>query len=279
MKCLQHLNARFNAALFAQQFLAARRGCGAGKTVLITGASSGLGYEMARQFAALGYHLALCARRVDHLEQLKAQLLSDHSAIKVSVKSLDVTDYAQVFSVFHEFASEFGSIERVIVNAGIGDGRRLGKGNFAINQKTAEVNFISALAQFEAAMTLFRAQNNGHLVVISSISAYRGLPKHLSTYAASKAAIAHLAEGVRADMLKSKLPICISTIYPGYIRTEINAGAAKLPFEVDQQTGGIALAAAIEARANNASVPALPWALLKPFMQLLPLGMVNALTK
>lgn len=188
---------------------------GKGKTILITGASSGLGAGMATHFARMGYNLAICARRTERLEQLKANLLADNPTIKVSVKALDVTDYTQVFKVFHEFAQEFGKLDRII-NAGVGEGRRIGKGNFEINRKTAEINFISGLAQCEAAMEIFRAQNSGHLVVISSMSAFRGLPKHyMSVYAASKSAIAQLAEGIRADMLLSELPIKVSTIYPG----------------------------------------------------------------
>ncbi|WP_261868962.1 SDR family oxidoreductase [Psychrobacter sp. JCM 18901] len=195
---------------------------GKGKTVLITGASSGLGEGMARLFASLGYNLAICARRTDRLEHLKSEMMDKYPDIRVEYQALDVSDYDTVFQVFDAFADDFGSIERVVVNAGIGDSRRIGKGHFETNRRTADVNFVAALAQCEAAMNIFRAQNNGHLVVISSMSAMRGLPRHLTTYGASKAGLAHLAEGIRADMLLTNLPIKVSTIYPGYIRTEIN---------------------------------------------------------
>ncbi len=150
------------------------------KTILITGASSGLGAGMAHEFAAKGYNLAICARRLDRLETLKTELENEYG-IKVIAKSLDVTNYDQVFEVFRAFKQEFGYLDRIIVNAGVGNGRRIGKGNFEINRATAETNFISALAQCEAAIEIFRAQNAGHLVVMSSMSAMRGLPKHLST--------------------------------------------------------------------------------------------------
>ena len=250
---------------------------GKGKTILITGASSGLGAGMATHFARMGYNLAICARRTERLEQLKANLLADNPTIKVSVKALDVTDYAQVFKVFHEFAQEFGKLDRIIINAGVGEGRRIGKGNFEINRKTAEINFISGLAQCEAAMEIFRAQNSGHLVVISSMSAFRGLPKHMSVYAASKSAIAKLAEGIRADMLLSELPIKVSTIYPGYIRTEINEGAKPLPFEVSEEIGTKALAIAIEGEPDEACVPEQPWTLIGDWMKNAPLTWVNGL--
>ncbi|WP_017401131.1 SDR family oxidoreductase [Acinetobacter radioresistens] len=245
------------------------------KTILITGASSGLGAGMAREFAQKGYNLAICARRMERLEQLKQELEGQYG-ISVIAKTLDVTHYNEVFEVFKTFKQEFGEIDRIIVNAGVGEGRRIGKGNFEVNRATAETNFISALAQCEAAVEIFRAQNAGHLVVISSMSAMRGLPKHLSTYAASKAAVAHLAEGIRAELLNT--PIKVSTIFPGYIRTELNEGAKKLPFEVDEKTGSKALVEAIERETVKAYVPKWPWLPMGIAMKILPLKLVNKLS-
>lgn len=248
---------------------------GRGKTILITGASSGIGKGMAQLFAKLGYNLAICARRSERLEELKKDLLARYPDIKVEFRILDVTDYDAVFKVFKAFDKDFDSIDRVIVNAGVGESRRIGKGSFEINRRTAEINFVSALAQCEAAMEIFRAQNHGHLVVVSSMSAMRGLPGYITTYSASKAAIAHLAEGIRADMLVSKLPIKVTTIYPGYIRTEINEGAKPLPFEVDAETGTQAIVAAIESGVDEACVPSLPWSIVGQAMKRLPLELVS----
>lgn len=244
------------------------------KTILITGASSGLGAGMAHEFAQKGYNLAICARRMERLEALKQDLESQYGT-QVIAKTLDVTNYDQVFEVFKAFQQDFGKLDRIIVNAGVGQGRRIGKGNFEINRATAETNFISALAQCEAAVEIFRAQNSGHLVVISSMSAVRGLPKHLSTYAASKAAVAHLAEGIRAELIDT--PIKVSTIFPGYIRTELNEGAKKLPFEVDEKTGSHLLAEAIEKAPVKAYVPKWPWLPMSLAMKVLPLRIVNKL--
>lgn len=251
---------------------------GNGRTVLITGASSGLGEGMARLFASLGYNLAICARRTDRLEHLKSEMMQKYPDIRVEYQALDVSDYDTVFQVFDAFADDFGSIERVVVNAGIGDSRRIGKGHFETNRRTADVNFVAALAQCEAAMNIFRAQNSGHLVVISSMSAMRGLPRHLTTYGASKAGLAHLAEGIRADMLLTNLPIKVSTIYPGYIRTEINEGSKPLPLEVDTDTGTKAIVAAIEAGVDEACVPSLPWSMVSHAMKHLPLQVMNKLS-
>ena len=244
------------------------------KTILITGASSGIGAGMAREFAQKGYNLAVCARRLERLEALKQELESKYG-VKVITKVLDVTHYDQVFQVFREFKQEFGTIDRIIVNAGIGDGRRIGSGKFEINRVTVETNFISALAQAEAAIEIFREQKLGHLVIISSMSAIRGMPKHLTAYGASKAAVAHLAEGIRAEFLDTKIKV--STIFPGYIRTEINEGAKKLPFEVDEKTGSHMLAKAIEKEPVKAYVPQWPWLPLSIAMKILPLKIVNKL--
>ncbi|MFN3713686.1 MAG: SDR family oxidoreductase [Alcanivoracaceae bacterium] len=243
------------------------------KTILITGASSGLGRGMAREFAAMGRNLALCARRTDRLEELQQELERKHSGIKVSIKALDVLNYDQVFEVFKAFREEFGSIDRVIVNAGMGKGQPLGTGYFWANRQTAETNFVAALAQCEAAMEIFRAQNDGHLVMISSMSAMRGMPKNLTTYAATKAGVASLTEGIRAEMIGK--PIKVSTIYPGYIRSEINEKVKNTPFMVDTETGCRLLVRAIEKESAEACVPRWPWVVMGFLMRNLPLKFIT----
>lgn len=229
---------------------------------------------MAREFAARGYNLALCARRTERLQELKQELSTAYE-VRVEVLALDVNNHDQVFSVFEDFAQRLSGLDRIIVNAGVGEGRRIGTGHFATNKHTAETNFVAGLAQCEAAVAIFRRQNHGHLVVISSMSAKRGLPKHLTAYAASKAAVAHLAEGIRAELLLT--PIKVSTLYPGYIRTELNAGAKKLPFEVSEEEGCAHLVRAIEREPGSACVPRWPWSVLGVAMKVLPLRLVARL--
>lgn len=248
------------------------------KRILITGASSGLGRGMAREFARAGSDLALCARRLDRLEALKAELEAAHPAIRVSIHSLDVTDHEQVFAVFAAARDALGGLDRVIVNAGIGQGAPVGKGQFALNRSIVETNFLAALAQCEAAVEIFRAAGQGHLVLISSMSAMRGMRGGLTAYAASKAGVASLAEGIRTDMLR-KPSIKISTIYPGYIRTEMNDGAPakQTPFIIDEATGCRLLVRAIEKEKAKAYVPWWPWAPLGWLMKRLPLAWVAKL--
>ena len=245
------------------------------KTTLITGASSGLGEEMARQLAALGHDLALCARRTDRLKNLRAEIATDHPGVRVEVRALDVNDHDQVFEVFRAFAGDFGSIERVVVNAGVGKGAQLGTGRFDANHETAMTNFVAALAQLEAALEIFRAQNAGHLVVVSSMSAMRGMPKAGTTYAATKAGVAHLAEGVRADVLGT--PIKVSVVYPGYIRSEMNEKVKKAPFMVSTRVGVAAMVEAIEKERASARVPPWPWVPLGFALKHLPLPLARRL--
>src|SRR5687768_7770689 len=222
------------------------------KNILITGASSGLGAGMAREFAKRGRDLALCARRTERLEQLRRELLALSPGIHVFVRALDVNEDDQVFEVFRAFRADLGTLDRVIINAGLGKGQPLGTGHFRANRQTAQTNFVAALTQCEAALELFRAQNQGHLVTISSMSALRGFPKNLTTYAATKAGLASLSEGIRADLLRT--PIRVSTIYPGYIRSEMNSRVKKTPFMVDTETGVRAMAAAIRSEEHTSEL-------------------------
>ncbi|WP_280228650.1 SDR family NAD(P)-dependent oxidoreductase, partial [Nocardia cyriacigeorgica] len=144
--------------------------------ILITGASAGLGAGMARQFAAKGRDLALCARRLDALEALRDELTAAHPDITVAVRALDVDEHAAIPGVFGELRDELGGLDRVIVNAGIGKGAKIGTGRADANLATATTDFVSALAQAEAALEIVREQNSGHLVLVSSMSAVRGFP-------------------------------------------------------------------------------------------------------
>lgn len=242
---------------------------------LITGASSGLGWGMARELAKRGRDLALCARRVERLEALKAELTAKHG-VRVSVAALDVNDHDEVFRIFRNFRSEFGRLDRVIVNAGLGKGQPLGTGYFKANRETAQTNFLAALAQCEAGLEIFREQQDGHLVTISSVSAVRGMPRNLTTYAATKAGLAALTEGIRADLMGT--PIKVSTMFPGFIESEINAKVKKKMFIVDTETGCRALVKAIEREPAEAYVPKLPWLPISAAMRVLPLRLLSKMT-
>jgi len=238
------------------------------RNILITGASSGLGAEMARQYGSMGRNLALCARRTDRLEELRTDLVARYPSITVSVRQLDVDDHDAVFSTFQAFADELGTLDRVVVNAGIGGGKAIGTGGFKDNTRVATTNFVSALAQCEAAMEIFRRQNSGHLVVVSSLMGVRGFAGSGGIYAAAKAGISNLAEGIRADVHNT--PIKVTTIQPGFIATDINKDV-KTPLKAKIGPGVRSIIRASEREKAVANVPPWPWSVIGPIMRLVPM--------
>ncbi|MFC6154581.1 SDR family oxidoreductase [Nocardioides yefusunii] len=250
-------------------------------TVLVTGASSGLGAEMARQLAAAGHDLALCARRTERLDALRTEILAAHPGRTVLVRALDVDDHDAVFAVVRAFRDDFAALgrtlDRVVVNAGLGKGAPLGTGRFDVNKQTATTNFVSALAQVEAAMEVFRAQDGGHLVVVSSVSAMRGMPKAMTAYAASKAGVAMLAEGLRTE-LHGKPQFRFTVLHPGYIASEMSGTKeGGSPLMVSTEKGVRSMVAAILAEKKHATVPAWPWVPVGFVLRHAPLGVVRKL--
>ncbi|RBY81815.1 SDR family oxidoreductase [Blastococcus sp. TF02A-26] len=243
--------------------------------ILITGASSGLGAGMARRFAARGRDLALVARRLELLDALRDELLDAHPGIRVITRELDIDDAAAVDEVVPAIARELGGIDRFIANAGIGKGASVGTGEGWANRATLFTNVLGTHAQCEAAVSLFREQGHGHLVLISSVASVRGMRGTRTAYGASKAALNALAEGIRSDLLGTG--IRVTTVLPGYIETELNVGR-RGPFTVDLDTGVDALVAAVEREPVRAYVPEWPWRPVAGLLRVLPLPVVRRLT-
>lgn len=247
------------------------------RNTLITGASSGLGAGMARILADKGHNLALTARRVDRLEKLRDELLVAHPRLTVTIHRMDVDDAASVDAGFAEAIEAHGGLDRVIVNAGLGKGARIGSGNFEVNRQTVVTNVIGALAQAEAAMAHFYERKAGHLVFISSMSAMRGMPGSMATYGATKAAVAHMAEGIRMDLVGRKgLDIKVTTLFPGYIESEMNEmNENSTPLLVSTEDGTRAMVKAILKEVNEASVPPWPWIPIGQLMKHAPRSVVR----
>ena len=236
--------------------------------ILITGASSGLGAGMARAFAAKDRDLALCARRIDRLEELKTDLSQRYPGVTVAVAELDVDDHEAVPRVFAALADELGGLDRVIVNAGIGKGAPLGTGKLWANKATIETNLVSALVQIESALEIFKEQGRGHLVLISSVLGNKGAPGVKAAYSASKAGVSSLGESLRAEYATG--PITITVIEPGYIESEMTANTAKPMLMVDNQTGVSKIVSAIEKEKGRAIVPGWPWIPMVAVLRALP---------
>ena len=237
------------------------------KSVLITGASRGLGEGLARQFAARGYKLALTARSLDDLERLRAEL--QEQASQVCIRTLDVEDFDEVPVVLRQCAAELGGLDVVIVNAGVAFDTPVGTGQFEQMRKTLQVNLTAAIATAETAVELFREQGRGQLVGISSFSALRGMPGQ-AAYSASKAGFSKYLEAMRCETYDE--PITVTELAPGYIDTDLNRAVSNRPFLVDAGKGTGIMADLIERKVNFRYVPPWPWTLVAQFIKILPIS-------
>ena len=211
------------------------------KTVLITGASSGLGEALATYCAQQGCALALVARRLDQLEVL-AEKLRDQYRVQVEVAYLDVTEHDKILPIFMGLSDLLGRIDTVVINAGILKTRRLADERLDKDIAVFNTNVIAAIACADAAQHMFNFQGGrGHIIAISSYSALLGLPQ-AAAYSASKAAL----DKVTAD-LAGKLDgtdVCINLADPGWCRTDL--GGPNAPNDPDSVIPGIVLGAFID---------------------------------
>ncbi len=240
------------------------------KTILITGASNGIGKQLAKNFAARGYNLALAARTESKLAALQHELSQSHPDIRVEIAKLDVNELESVAVVIEKFATSFGSLDIVIANAGIGDGGgNIGTGGFAKDAALMQTNVLGAMATIDAAVAVFKRQQYGQVVAFSSVAAARGLPG-AGSYSASKAAIAVYADSARAELHGSKIKV--TTLFPGFIDTDINNQMANRPFLVSLEDGAQQIVKLIERGVQESAVPKMPWSIAMSVMRRLPIA-------
>jgi 17beta-estradiol 17-dehydrogenase / 3beta-hydroxysteroid 3-dehydrogenase len=189
-----------------------------GKTALVTGASSGIGRAVALALAAEGLHVAACARRVERLEDARAQAQGSWSS-----HALDVRDEARVRAVFAEVAERHGGVAVLVNNAGLGHHAPLVSGATEAWRETLEVNVLGLSVCTREAVAQMRARGDvGHVVHISSMAAHR-VPHQSGMYAASKFAVRALTEALRQELRELKSDIRVSAISPGFVETEFAA--------------------------------------------------------
>ncbi len=179
------------------------------KSVMITGASSGIGKALAYELAKKGYSLALTARSIERLEEIREDIVKQCSAPKIVVRQLDVTDTDDVYVAVEELAEKLGGLDILVANAGVALAGNVGRGEFEKARQTIETNVIGAMATIDAATAHFLSKGSGHLVGISSVAALRGMPRN-SAYCASKAGIAMYLEAVRAELYSKKIDVTVS---------------------------------------------------------------------
>lgn len=240
------------------------------KSVLITGASRGLGAGMARHFAERGYKLALTARDSSSLMQLQAELAKESP--QVIVKSLDVSAFDTIAGVVAECAGELGGLDIVVVNAGVATAAASGKGGFQSMRETIDINLTGAIATADAAVELFLEQGRGHLVGITSVAALRGMNRQ-GAYSASKAGFGKYLEAVRCETYREK--ITVTELAPGFIDTDLNRSLASRPFLVSAEKGTGIMVDLIERGVGFRYVPPWPWTLVAQVMKVLPVALLR----
>ena len=238
------------------------------KSVVITGASSGIGAALAHEFANRGYNIALCARRVEKLEALQQALTQKNSNLQIITAALDVNALDTVPVVLNDIKSRLGNIDIVVANAGITGVRRTGSGDLSVDKSILQTNLFGAIATIDAAVAIFREQGFGQIVGMSSFSAFRGIPGS-AAYSASKAALTNYLQAVGTELYRKK-DIKVTAIHPGFIRTEIDDNIDKFPFVIDADKAANTMVNAIEKGKTDIVVPSWPWAILRKVMPKLP---------
>jgi short-subunit dehydrogenase len=181
------------------------------KKIWITGASSGIGKALAEKFAAEGWKVAASARRKEILDKM-----SEHE--NIFSYPLDVTNQDQIKNSFEKIIEDFNGLNLCVFSSGTYDPKLEQEINVVQNKFVMETNFFGVLYCIKAVENYFKNKKDGHISIVSSIAAYRGLPNS-SGYGPSKAALTNLTESLYFDF--KKYNVRISLVSPGFIKTPL----------------------------------------------------------
>ncbi len=241
----------------------------ANQVAVVTGASSGIGWSLARHLAAAGCKVGLVARRRDLLERLADEIAQSGGAAAPAVA--DVAEREQTLNAIHELAGKLGPVDLLIANAGVGAPTTLDPVNIADVERMFRVNVFGVIYAIEAVLPEMLRRRSGHLVAVSSLAAYKGLPGE-SAYCASKAAVNTYMEGLRIQLRGTG--VAVTTVCPGFVKTpmtEINE--FKMPWLLTADQAAQRIVRALRRRPAVYNFPA-PTTLLMKLTQWLPDGMV-----
>lgn len=205
--------------------------------ILITGASSGIGRELAKLYATKDNELILLARREDRLQELQSQLLKAKS---VEIVVADVGE----FDTLQEKIRDIGAVDMVILNVGISLGHSLEMTPFKDFKKLYDVNLLSNHAILEILLPHFKSQGSGKIVFISSLASLFSMPSS-KAYSSSKRALNAYAEGIRYKC--KPYGIKVINILPGFIKSELtDKNSFHMPFLLSTEDGAEIIKRAID---------------------------------
>jgi len=201
----------------------------AGSVIALTGASSGLGAAVAERFGRDGARLGLMARRTAELEAV-ADRVRDAGG-EARVFALDVCDSEAVATAVGELVEAFGPVDLAIANAGIGGPFPLDTFDAAAFARLMRVNVEGAANLFAATVPAMIERKSGHVVGVSSLAAFRGLPGS-GPYSASKAALSTMLESMRLDLKPHG--VGVTAVHPGFVRTPLtDTNDFPMPFRME----------------------------------------------
>lgn len=186
-----------------------------GKNIIITGASGGIGAEMATFCAERGGNLILLARNLERLNQLKV-VLENRFQVKVSVHKLDVSNTNEVQAIFSTILTEFDQIDVLINNAGFGIFKEASEASMDEIKGMFAVNVVGLMACTRMILPKMKAQKSGHIINIASQAGKIATPKS-SVYSATKHAVLGYTNSLRLEL--SKYNIYVTAVNPGPIET------------------------------------------------------------
>ncbi len=186
----------------------------AGRTAIVTGASSGIGEETARELAAKKANVVLASRNRARLEEVAIDLV--HLPGRTLVVPTDVTDRLAVEALVRRAVEEFGSVDILVNNAGSGLFAPIATGSLENMRRLFDVNFWGAVHCIQAAVPYMQTQHQGHIVNVSSVAG-RLAPPYMGAYAATKHALRAISDALRNELAGTG--VGVSTIYPGLTQT------------------------------------------------------------
>ncbi|GMU61451.1 MAG: short-chain dehydrogenase [Myxococcaceae bacterium] len=243
------------------------------KTALITGASSGIGKEMALWWAKRGTKVYAAARRTALLDELAKQGEGNIEPI-----SLDVTKTAETVARIQELDSRLGGLELIIANAGVGHPTPADTSSWDQVEAVLRVNVSGAAATLTAVLPRMVERKKGHVVGVSSVAGYVGLGA-FSAYSGSKAFFSVFLQSLRVDLVGTGVKV--TTIEPGFVKSEMTArieGKAPMPFIADTHVAVDKYCRAIARGARSIAYPRVH-ALSSKFISIVPAPIYEPLAR